>query len=198
MIGSLDQLIHEAAIDAISDGTEKITRDTWTASAWTTPPEPPAPAARPPPGGAMTAPSEPPRRLPVPVRLIGRETIGSFLTRLAFANSLRVPHLLALAAINRPRAPSPRPPTTPRLVRLNPRPDLCAGRTAAARAGRGDPLAGQHDARGHRPPARMRALHRREKRHHHGDHPRPSPRLPLPPASAVAARHPPPQPGRPP
>jgi hypothetical protein len=47
----------------------------------------------------MTAPSEPLRRLPVPARLIGRETIGSFLTRLAFANSLRVPHLLALAAI---------------------------------------------------------------------------------------------------
>jgi hypothetical protein len=47
----------------------------------------------------MPAPAEPLRRLPVPVRLIARETIGSFLTRLAFANSLRVPHLLALAAI---------------------------------------------------------------------------------------------------
>jgi hypothetical protein len=39
------------------------------------------------------------RRLPVSARLIARETIGSFLTRLAFANSLRVPHLLALAAV---------------------------------------------------------------------------------------------------
>lgn len=47
----------------------------------------------------MPAPAEPLRRLPVPVRLIARETIGSFLTRLAFASSLRVPHLLALAAI---------------------------------------------------------------------------------------------------
>jgi hypothetical protein len=44
-------------------------------------------------------PAEPLRRLPVPVRLIARETIGSFLTRLAFANSLHVPHLLALASI---------------------------------------------------------------------------------------------------
>ena len=47
----------------------------------------------------MPAPAEPLRRLPVPVRLIARETIGSFLTRLAFANSLHVPHLLTLAAI---------------------------------------------------------------------------------------------------
>jgi len=47
----------------------------------------------------MPATAEPLRRLPVPVRLIARETIGSFLTRLAFANSLRVPHLLALTAI---------------------------------------------------------------------------------------------------
>lgn len=47
----------------------------------------------------MPAPAEPLRRLPVPTRLIARETIGSFLTRLAFANALRVPHLLALAAI---------------------------------------------------------------------------------------------------
>jgi len=47
----------------------------------------------------MPAPAEPLRPLPVPARLIARETIGSFLTRLAFANSLRIPHLLALAAI---------------------------------------------------------------------------------------------------
>jgi len=47
----------------------------------------------------MPVPAEPLRRLPVPVRLIARETTGSFLTRLAFANSLRVPHLLALASI---------------------------------------------------------------------------------------------------
>jgi hypothetical protein len=47
----------------------------------------------------MPAPAEPLRRLPVPARLIARETIGSFLTRLAFANNLRIPHLLALAAI---------------------------------------------------------------------------------------------------
>ena len=47
----------------------------------------------------MPAPAEPPRCLPVPARLIARETIGSFLTRLAVANSLRVPHLLTLAAI---------------------------------------------------------------------------------------------------
>jgi hypothetical protein len=47
----------------------------------------------------VTAPAEPLRRLPVPVRLIARETTGSFLTRLAFANSLRIPHLLSLAAI---------------------------------------------------------------------------------------------------
>jgi hypothetical protein len=47
----------------------------------------------------VTAPAEPLRRLPVPVRPFARETIGSFLTRLAFANSLRIPHLLALAAV---------------------------------------------------------------------------------------------------
>jgi hypothetical protein len=47
----------------------------------------------------MPASAEPLRRLPVPARPIARETIGSFLTRLAFANRLRVPHLLALAAI---------------------------------------------------------------------------------------------------
>jgi hypothetical protein len=57
----------------------------------------------------VTAPDEPPRRLPVPVRLIARETIGSFLTRLAFANSLRVAHLLSLAGIS--RAPSFTPAT---------------------------------------------------------------------------------------
>jgi hypothetical protein len=51
----------------------------------------------------MPTPAEPLRRLPVPVRLIARETTGSFLTRLAFANSLRVPHLLALAAITTDR-----------------------------------------------------------------------------------------------
>lgn len=48
MIGSLSHLIRGAAVDAIMDGTEKITRTPWTASAWTTPPKPPAPAARPP------------------------------------------------------------------------------------------------------------------------------------------------------
>jgi hypothetical protein len=52
----------------------------------------------------VTEPDEPPpRRLPVPVRLIARETIGSYLTRLALANSLRVSHLLALAGISRTR-----------------------------------------------------------------------------------------------
>ena len=55
----------------------------------------------------MTAPDEPPRRLPVPVRLIARETIGSFLTRLAFANSLHVAHLLSLARISRARSFTP-------------------------------------------------------------------------------------------
>ncbi|MGD0247057.1 MAG: hypothetical protein ABSB59_42955 [Streptosporangiaceae bacterium] len=55
----------------------------------------------------MPAPDELPRRLPVPVRLIGRETIGSFLTRLAFANSLRVAHLLSLAGISRARSFTP-------------------------------------------------------------------------------------------
>jgi hypothetical protein len=49
----------------------------------------------------VTAPGEPLRRLPVPVRLIARETIGSFLTRLALANSLRIPHMLALTAISK-------------------------------------------------------------------------------------------------
>jgi hypothetical protein len=55
----------------------------------------------------VTAPDEPPRRLPVPVRLIARETIGSFLTRLAFANSLHVAHLLSLAGITRARPFTP-------------------------------------------------------------------------------------------
>jgi len=48
----------------------------------------------------VTAQDEPLRRLPVPVRLITRETIGSFLARLALANSLRIPHMLALTAIS--------------------------------------------------------------------------------------------------
>jgi hypothetical protein len=48
----------------------------------------------------VTTPGEQLRRLPVPVRPVGRETIGSFMTRLARANSLRIPHLLALAAIS--------------------------------------------------------------------------------------------------
>jgi hypothetical protein len=55
----------------------------------------------------VTAPGEPPRRLPVRVRLIARETIGSFLTRLALANSLRVAHLLSLTAISRTRPFTP-------------------------------------------------------------------------------------------
>jgi len=45
-------------------------------------------------------PDEQLRPLPVPVRLIARETAGSFLTRLALANSLRIPHVLALTAIS--------------------------------------------------------------------------------------------------
>ena len=51
MIGSLDQLVHEAANDAIRTAPRRSPGTPWTASAWTTPPEPPAPAARPPPGG---------------------------------------------------------------------------------------------------------------------------------------------------
>jgi hypothetical protein len=50
----------------------------------------------------MTPAPEPPlRRLPIPVRPIRCETIGSFLTRLAYANDLRIPHLLDLTAIAR-------------------------------------------------------------------------------------------------
>jgi hypothetical protein len=99
MIGSLSHLIRGAAVEAILDGTEKITRETLDRigldhAAETTRTRRKAAA-----GDAMPAPAEPLRRLPVPARLIARETIGSFLTRLAFANSLRVPHLLALAAI---------------------------------------------------------------------------------------------------
>jgi hypothetical protein len=48
----------------------------------------------------VTAPDERLRRLPVPVRPVARETIGSFLTRLAHANSLRIPHMLSLTAIS--------------------------------------------------------------------------------------------------
>lgn len=48
----------------------------------------------------MTAPGERLRQLPVPVRPVARETVGSFLTRMALANSLRVPHVLALTAIS--------------------------------------------------------------------------------------------------
>jgi len=48
----------------------------------------------------VTAPDERLRRLPVPVRLAPRETIGSFLSRLALANSLRTARILALAAIS--------------------------------------------------------------------------------------------------
>jgi hypothetical protein len=84
----------------------------------------------------VTAPDEPPRRLPVPVRPITRETIGSFLTRLAFANSLRVTHLLSLAGISRARSFTPAtdddagwPPSTPaRIAALagRPLPELAA------------------------------------------------------------------------
>jgi hypothetical protein len=84
----------------------------------------------------VTAPDEPPRRLPVPVRPISRETIGSFLTRLAFANSLRVAHLLSLAGISRARSFTPAtdddagwPPSTPaRIAALagRPLPELAA------------------------------------------------------------------------
>jgi hypothetical protein len=98
MIGSLSHLIRARPWKPSWTAPRRSPGTPWTASAWTTPPRPPAPAARPP-GDAMPAPAEPLRRLPVPARLIARETIGSFLTRLAFANSLRVPHLLALAAI---------------------------------------------------------------------------------------------------
>jgi len=47
----------------------------------------------------MSPPAEPLRRLPIPVRPFHRETIGSFLTRLAYTNDLRVPHLLERTAI---------------------------------------------------------------------------------------------------
>ena len=49
----------------------------------------------------MTPPPDPelPRRLPFPTRPFHRETAGSFLTRLAYDNNLRIPHLLALAGI---------------------------------------------------------------------------------------------------
>ena len=43
----------------------------------------------------------------MPVRLIARETIGSFLTRLAHANSLRIPHMLSLTAISSTRSFTP-------------------------------------------------------------------------------------------
>jgi hypothetical protein len=98
----------------------------------------------------VTAPDEPLRRLPVPVRLIGREAIGSFLTRLAFANSLHVAHLLSLAGISRARSFTPATDDTAGWSPSTP------DRVAAPAAG-------------------MRALHRQEERHRHGDHPGKSP-----------------------
>ena len=99
MIGSLSHLIRGAAVEAILDGTEKITRETLDRigldhAAEATRTRRKAASRR-----RRDSADEPLRRLAVPARLITRETIGSFLTRLAFANSLRVPRLLWLAAI---------------------------------------------------------------------------------------------------
>jgi hypothetical protein len=84
----------------------------------------------------VTTPGERLRRLPVPVRPASRETIGSFLTRLAHANSLRVPRILALTAISSSRGFSPATddthgwsePTPERIATLagRPLPDLAA------------------------------------------------------------------------
>ena len=100
------------------------------------------------------------RRLPVPARLIARETIGSFLTRLALANALRVPHLLALAA------------ATTSTRSFSPATDDTRGWAGSILAG-SPPWraglcptwpppspAGHQDARGHSSAARVRALHR--------------------------------------
>ena len=55
----------------------------------------------------MAPPAEPLRSLPVAARPLRGETIGSFLTRLAYANSMRVPYLLTLAGITgRPFTPA--------------------------------------------------------------------------------------------
>jgi len=48
----------------------------------------------------MTLPAEPLRQLPFTARPFRRETIGSFLTRLASANRIRMWHMLQLAAIS--------------------------------------------------------------------------------------------------
>jgi hypothetical protein len=48
----------------------------------------------------VTAPGERLRQLPVPVRPLTSETAGSFLSRLALANSLRIQHVLALTQIS--------------------------------------------------------------------------------------------------
>ena len=48
----------------------------------------------------MTPPPEPLRQLPVTARPFHRETIGSFLTRLASANRIRIWHMLQLTAIS--------------------------------------------------------------------------------------------------
>jgi hypothetical protein len=84
----------------------------------------------------VTTPGEQLRPLPVPVRPAGRETIGSFITRLAHANCLRIPHLLALTAISGTRDFTPATddtrgwsqPTPGRIATLagRPLPDLAA------------------------------------------------------------------------
>ncbi len=48
----------------------------------------------------MTPPAEPLRQLPFTARPFRRETIGSFLTRLASANRIRIWHMLQLTAIS--------------------------------------------------------------------------------------------------
>jgi len=48
----------------------------------------------------MTPPAEPLRQLPFTPRPFHRETIGSFLTRLASANRIRIWHILQLTAIS--------------------------------------------------------------------------------------------------
>jgi len=48
----------------------------------------------------MTPPPKPLRQLPFTARAFHRETIGSFLTRLASANRIRIWHILQLTAIS--------------------------------------------------------------------------------------------------
>ena len=174
MIGSLPHLIRGAAIEAILDGTEKITRSCWTPSTSTTPPSRnQVPGRRHPPGSGppVTAEAARPPLRPLPVR--PRPASGEPpppTRRLALANHLRPTHLRhylkdPAPAAGSGSAGSPPSPTGPNVPAARPRRPAAARRYPRERPparqkkpprnGAGSPAA---IARDHSPPERATPL----------------------------------------